>query len=60
MAISQGLGHARIETTNCYSAVNLETKHHVSERAGPVTGTLESVLTTWRTDPCVLEWLEAL
>lgn len=60
VTISHWLGHASVETTNRYAAVDLETKRKALERAGPVTGALESNVTAWRTDASVLEWLEAL
>ena len=54
------IGHASVETTNRYAAVDLETKRKALERAGPVAGTAESSMTTWRTDSSVLEWLQSL
>jgi site-specific recombinase XerD len=60
VTISHWLGHASIETTNRYAAIDLETKRKALERAGPVVGTSGSATTTWRTDSSVLEWLEAL
>ncbi len=60
VTISHWLGHASIETTNRYAAIDLETKRKALERAGPVLGTSDSAASTWRTDALVLEWLEAL
>jgi site-specific recombinase XerD len=60
VTISHWLGHASIETTNRYAAIDLETKRKALERAGPVTGASTSAATAWRTDATVLEWLEAL
>ena len=60
VTISHWLGHASVETTNRYAAVDLETKRKALERAGPVAGTPESNMTTWRTDSSVLEWLQSL
>lgn len=60
VTISHWLGHASVETTNRYAAIDLETKRKALERAGPVTGATTSAVTTWRTDASVLEWLEAL
>ncbi len=60
VTISHWLGHASVETTNRYAAVDLETKRKALERAGPVAGTAESSITTWRTDSSVLEWLQSL
>ena len=60
VTISHWLGHASVETTNRYAAVDLETKRKALERAGPVTGTSEYNVTAWRTDASVLEWLQSL
>ena len=60
VTISHWLGHASVETTNRYAAVDLETKREALKRAGPVTGTAEAAVTSWRTDASVLEWLEGL
>jgi site-specific recombinase XerD len=60
VTISHWLGHASIETTNRYAAVDLETKRKALERAGPVVGTSDSATSIWRTDSSVLDWLEAL
>jgi integrase/recombinase XerD len=60
VTISHWLGHASVETTNRYAAIDLETKRQALERAGPVTAGSESTVTAWRTDASVLEWLEAL
>jgi integrase/recombinase XerD len=60
VTISHWLGHASIETTNRYAAIDLETKRQALERAGPVMGASDSEATVWRTNASVLEWLEAL
>jgi integrase/recombinase XerD len=60
VTISHWLGHASVETTNRYAAVDLETKRQALERAGPVTGASVSAVAAWRTDASVLEWLESL
>jgi len=60
VTISHWLGHASVETTNRYAAVDLETKREALQRAGPLTGDVQSNVTAWRTDASVLEWLEAL
>lgn len=60
VTISHWLGHASIETTNRYVAIDLETKRKALERAGPVAGASVSNITSWRTEASVLEWLEAL
>jgi site-specific recombinase XerD len=60
VTISHWLGHASVETTNRYTAVDLATKREALERAGPVTGSSEPDVTGWRKDDSVLEWLESL
>ena len=60
VTISHWLGHASIETTNRYAAIDLETKREALQRAGPLDAATQSDMTTWRTDNSVLAWLEAL
>lgn len=60
VTISHWLGHASIETTNRYAAIDLETKRKALERAGPVAGAAGSSTAAWRKDASLLEWLEAL
>jgi hypothetical protein len=60
VTISHWLGHASVETTNRYAAVDVETKREALRRAGPVTADTASALTAWRSKASVLEWLEAL
>jgi integrase/recombinase XerD len=60
VTISHWLGHASIETTNRYAAIDLESKREALERAGPVEGAPQSRSTAWRKDGSVLEWLESL
>lgn len=60
VTISHWLGHASIETTNRYAAIDLETKRKALEWAGPLLGSGEPSMTTWRSDASVLEWLESL
>jgi site-specific recombinase XerD len=60
VTISHWLGHASVETTNRYAAIDLETKRDTLKRAGPVTGAADHALTAWRADASVLEWLEGL
>jgi len=60
VTISHWLGHASIETTNRYAAIDLETKREALQRAGPLAGATQSDMTAWRTDGSVLAWLEAL
>lgn len=59
VSISHWLGHASIETTNRYAAVDLATKREAVAKAGPV-GDVDPVLAAWRSDTSILEWLEAL
>lgn len=59
VTISHWLGHASIETTNRYAAIDLETKRVAIAKARPL-GSLDSAVTAWRTDRNILEWLEAL
>jgi integrase/recombinase XerD len=60
VTISHWLGHASVETTNRYAAVDLQTKREALERAGSVTGAAESQITAWRSDASLLGWLESL
>ncbi len=60
VTISHWLGHASVETTNRYVAIDLETKRKALEMAGPVMAASEVTVTAWRKDASVLEWLEAL
>jgi integrase/recombinase XerD len=60
VTISHWLGHASVETTNRYAAVDLETKRDAINRAGPVTNETPADVTAWRTDVSVLTWLERL
>lgn len=59
VAISHWLGHASVETTNRYTAVDLEAKRAAIARAGPVADA-DQALVAWRSDASILEWLEAL
>lgn len=59
VSISHWLGHASVETTNRYAAVDLDMKRAALARAGPV-GDTPTVAVPWRSDATVLEWLEAL
>ncbi len=58
VTISHWLGHASVETTNRYAAVDLETKRDAIAKAGPLGD--EPVTTEWRRNGSVLEWLESL
>jgi site-specific recombinase XerD len=59
VTISHWLGHASVETTNRYAAINLETKRAALARAKP-TGHVNPVVAEWRNDATILAWLEAL
>lgn len=59
VTISHWLGHASIETTNRYTAVDLKTKRAAIAKAGPI-GDDGSALGAWRTDASILTWLESL
>jgi integrase/recombinase XerD len=59
VTISHWLGHASVETTNRYAAVDLETKRAAVAKARPL-GEIDPALAAWRTDATILRWLEAL
>ena len=59
VTISHWLGHASVETTNRYAAVNLETKRDAIAKASPL-GDIAPALRAWRQDATILDWLEAL
>jgi integrase/recombinase XerD len=59
VSISNWLGHASVETTNRYTAVDLETKRAAIDMAGPI-GDADPALAAWRSNASVLEWLEGL
>ena len=59
VTISHWLGHASVESTNRYVAVNLATKRAAIEKARP-TDCGQTPSPSWRTDDSVLSWLEAL
>lgn len=59
VTISHWLGHASVETTNRYAAVNLEVKRAAIAKARPV-GTVAREVAGWRTDRTILQWLESL
>lgn len=59
VTISHWLGHASVETTNRYAAVDLETKRTALAKATPF-GDIDTGITVWRNDSSILEWLEAL
>jgi site-specific recombinase XerD len=59
VSISHWLGHASVETTNRYTAVDLETKRAAIAKASPV-GDTDPEVAAWRSDASILKWLEAL
>lgn len=59
VTISHWLGHASVETTNRYAAVDLETKRAALAKARPV-GPVSRAVAAWRTDRTILQWLESL
>lgn len=59
VTISHWLGHASIETTNRYAAVDLQMKRAALAKAGPI-GEFDPALAAWRSDASILQWLEAL
>jgi site-specific recombinase XerD len=59
VTISHWLGHASVETTNRYAAVDLETKRAAIAKAHPSTG-FGNAVAAWRKDATILDWLDAL
>lgn len=59
VTISHWLGHASIETTNRYAAVDLEMKRAALAKAGDL-GNADPALAAWRADATILDWLESL
>jgi site-specific recombinase XerD len=59
VTISHWLGHASVETTNRYAAVDLETKRAAIAKARPI-GRIGPAVAAWKTDRTILQWLEAL
>jgi len=59
VTISHWLGHASIETTNRYAAVDLETKRAAVAKARPI-GRVAPAAAAWRKDRTILQWLESL
>ncbi len=59
VTISHWLGHASVETTNRYAAVDLEMKRAAVAKARPI-GVVAPAVAAWRTDKTILEWLESL
>jgi len=59
VTISHWLGHASVETTNRYAAIDLEMKRAALAKARPVAKTRRDVA-GWRANATILEWLESL
>lgn len=59
ITISHWLGHANVETTNRYAAVNLEMKRAAVAKARPI-GKVDPAVAAWRKDATILAWLESL
>jgi site-specific recombinase XerD len=59
VTIGHWLGHASVETTNRYAAVDLETKRAAVAKARPI-GRVAPAVAAWRNDRTILEWLESL
>jgi hypothetical protein len=59
VTISHWLGHASVETTNRYAAVDMEMKRAALAKAGPLTQ-LDPSIANWRNDKSILDWLETL
>jgi integrase/recombinase XerD len=58
VTISHWLGHASLNTTNRYAAIDLDMKRAALARAKPV-GTSRASQ-AWRRDTSILKWLEGL
>ena len=59
VTISHWLGHASVETTNRYAAVDLEMKRAAIAKARPI-GHIDPSVANWRSNSTILDWLEAL
>jgi len=59
VTISHWLGHASINTTNRYAAIDLETKRSAISKVDPVDA-IAPPATSWRTNASILTWLESL
>jgi len=59
VTISHWLGHASVETTNRYAAVDLEMKRTAVAKARPISP-VDPAVAAWRTDRTILQWLESL
>lgn len=59
VTIGHWLGHASVETTNRYAAVDLEMKRAAVAKARPI-GRVAPAVAAWRNDRSILQWLESL
>jgi site-specific recombinase XerD len=59
VTIGHWLGHASVETTNRYAAVDLEMKRAAVAKARPI-GRVAPAVAAWRNDRTILQWLESL
>lgn len=59
VTISHWLGHANVETTNRYAAVDLDMKRAAVQKARPV-GEVNPSIATWSRNATILTWLESL
>jgi site-specific recombinase XerD len=59
VTISHWLGHASVETTNRYSAIDMETKRAALAKTGPI-NLPDASMANWRNDKSILDWLESL
>jgi site-specific recombinase XerD len=59
VTISHWLGHASVETTNRYAAVNLEMKRAALAKARPLVD-IDPAVAGWRSDATILDWLKSL
>jgi site-specific recombinase XerD len=59
VTISHWLGHASVNTTNRYASVDLETKRQAISKLESIPSASRNA-TSWRSDPSILAWLQAL
>ena len=60
VTISHLLGHESVETTNRYASVSLEAKRSAVAKGGSLGVASQPEVSEWRSDPTILDWLEAL
>jgi site-specific recombinase XerD len=59
VTISHWLGHASVETTNRYAAIDMEMKRTALAKVGTISQ-LDAGVSNWRNDKSILDWLESL